>query len=142
MTNTARQISVAISSNMLASLPALISSMFLNDARFASDDITMMSSLITHPNPFSNENILLAITDLTHLEIRLGNSSIDYMSRVRGIAQHMHGVTIDRIIPLFAIASLDHEIYPGLKSRYIAGDTALVNFGLLQLIGLLSSEKI
>ena len=63
------------------------------------------------------------------------------MSRVHGIAQRMHGVTIDRIIPLFAIASLDHKRYPGVKSRYLAGDTTLVNCDPLQLSGLLSSEE-
>ena len=54
--------------------------------------------------------------------MRLGESSIDYMSRVRGIAQRVHGVTIDRIITLFAITSLDHEVYPGAKSRYLISD--------------------
>ena len=140
-TQTTRQISVAIISDILASLQASISSMFLKNARFASDGITILSSLITHRNPSSNENLLLEITDLTRLEIRLGESSIDYMSRVRGISQRMHGVTIDRIIPLFAISSLDNNIYPGVKSRYLAGDTVLVNCNLLQLIGLLSSEE-
>ena len=93
---------------MIASLPSSISSMFLNSARFSSDGIAMLSSLITHLNPSSNENFLLAITDLTHLEMRLGKLSIDYMSRFRGIAQRMHRVTIDLIIPLFAISSLYH----------------------------------
>ena len=100
-----------------------------------------MPYLLTHLNPSSNENLLLAISDPTRLEMRLGKLSINYMSRVRGIAQRMHGVTIDRIIPLFAIASLDHERYPGVKSRYLAGDTALVNCDLLQLSGLFSSEE-
>ena len=73
--------------------------------------------------------------------MRLGKLSIESMSRVLGISQWMHGVTIDRIIPLFAIACLDHEIYPVVKIRYLAGDTALVNCDLLQLSGLLSSEE-
>ena len=76
-TQTARQLRVAIRSDILASLLSPISSMFLNDARFVSDGIKMLSSLITHLNPSSNENLLLAITDLTCLEIRLGESSID-----------------------------------------------------------------
>ena len=63
------------------------------------------------------------------------------MSRVHGISQQMHGVTIYRIIALFTIASLDHERYPGVKSRYLARDTALVNCNLLQLSRLLSSEE-
>ena len=53
----------------------------------------------------------------------------------------MHGVRIDRIFLLFAIASLNHEIYPVVKIRYLVGDTVLVNCDLLQLSGLLSSEE-
>ena len=97
----------------------------------------MLLSLITHLKPYSNENLLLAITNLTLLEMRVGESSIDYMSRVCAIAQQMHGVTIEHIIPLSAIASLDHKRYPGVKSRYLVGDTTLVNCDLLQLSGLL-----
>ena len=82
--------------------------MLLNDARFASDGIVMLSSLLTHLNPYSNENLLLAISDLTRLEMILGKSSIDYMSSIRGIAQRMQGIKIDHIIPLFPITSLNH----------------------------------
>ena len=73
--------------------------------------------------------------------MRLDKSSIDYMLRFRGIAQRMQGVTIDRISPISEIASLNHEIYPVVKSCYLAGDTALVNRDLLQLSGLLASEE-
>ena len=73
--------------------------------------------------------------------MKLGKSSIDYMSRVHGIAQRMHRGTSDHIIPLYTIASLYHKRYPGVKSRYLAGDTALVNCDLLQLSRLLSSEE-
>ena len=140
MTPKTRQLSIAISLDMLDSLLPSISSIFISDARFASDGITMLPSLISHPNPSSNENLLLEITDLTRLETRLDESSIEYMSRVRGISQRMHGVTIDHIIPLFVIASLDHERYPGVKIHYLAGETALVNCDLLQPSSLLSSK--
>ena len=63
------------------------------------------------------------------------------MVRVRRISQIMQGITIDRIIPIFTIASLDHDRYPGVKSRYLAGDTALGNCDLLKLSSLLSSEE-
>ena len=63
------------------------------------------------------------------------------MSRVRGIAQRMHRVTIDRIIPIFNIDSLNHERYLGVKSLYLAGDTAMVNYDLLEQSGLLQSEE-
>ena len=58
-TPTNRQLRFAISSDMLASLPSSISSMFINGARLVSDGIAMLSSLITHLNPSSNENPFL-----------------------------------------------------------------------------------
>ena len=63
------------------------------------------------------------------------------MLRFRGIAKRIQGITINSIIPLVAIASLNHERYPGVKSCYLMGDTDLVNCDLLQLSGLLSSEE-
>ena len=69
----------------------------------------MLSHLLTHLNLSSSENLLLAIPDLTRLEMGLGESSINYMSLVRDISQRMQGITMDKIIPLFSIASLDHD---------------------------------
>ena len=94
---------------MLASLPSSISSIFPNDTIFASDGINIISLFLTHLNPSSRKNLLLAISDLTGLDMRLGESSIDYMSRVRGISQCMQGIIMERIIPLFAISSIDHD---------------------------------
>ena len=85
--------------------------------------------------------LLLGISDLTCLDMQIGESSINYMSRVRGISQRMHGITMEHIIPLFAIASLDHDRYPCVKSRYFAVEAALVNWHLLEFSGLFSSEN-
>ena len=63
------------------------------------------------------------------------------MSRIRGISQRIQGVLLEKMIPLFAIASLDHDWYPWVKSRYLADDPALVNCNLFNLTGLLSSEE-
>ena len=112
-----KHISVAISANMLASLPWSVSSMFLNGIRFASDGITMLSYLLTHLNPSSSENLLRAISYITRIEMGLGESSIDYMSHVRGISQRMQGVLMDQIIPFLSIAIPNHDRYPSMKSR-------------------------
>ena len=116
--------------------------MFLNEPRFALDRISIISSLLACLNPSSSEKLPLAISDLTRLEMRLGKSRIEYMSRVRGISQRMQGITIERVIPLFAIVIIDHDRYPGVNILYLAGDDALVNRDLIQLGGLLSSEEI
>ena len=108
-TPASRQLSVAISSDILASLLSSISSILLNDTIFAPDGVAMISSFITHLNPYSRKNLLLSISDLTHLDMKLGKSSIDYISRVRGISQRMQGIKIKRIIPVFNITSSDHD---------------------------------
>ena len=126
---------------MLSYLPQSVSWMFPNNVIFASDGVAILSHLLTHLNPSSRQNLFLAISDLTCLDMGIGESIIDYMSRVRGISQCMQGITMDRIIPLFAITSLDRHRYPGLKSRYLVGDVALVNCNLLEFSGLLSSEE-
>ena len=48
-------LSVKIIYDMMALLPSLVPSMFLNDARFVSDVIAMLSSLLTHLNPYYRE---------------------------------------------------------------------------------------
>ena len=53
----------------------------------------------------------------------------------------MHGITMERIILLSVIVSLDHNRYSGMKIRYLAGDAALVNCDLLELSGILSSKE-
>ena len=71
----------------------------------------------------------------------LGEWSIDYMLRVRSISQCMHSITMDSIITLFTISSLNHDRYPGVNICYLTGDAALVNCSLIDLSGLLSSEE-
>ena len=93
---------------MLASIPRSVSSMLLKDTRFYSDRIAMISNLSTHLNPSSSENLLLAFSDLTRIGMILGELIIYFMLHVSGISQQLKGVTIDKIIPLLSIASLDH----------------------------------
>ena len=133
-------LSVAISTNILPWLPRAVSSMFLNKNRLASDGIAVIFHLLTHLNPSSSENLLLAISDLPHLEMGLGESRTNYMLRVHGISQQIQGVTMEKNIPLFAIVGLDHDLYPGVKSRYLAGNLALVNCNLPDFRGIIFSE--
>ena len=104
-----RKLSLAIISNMMALLPSYISLMFPNDTILASDGIAMIYLLLTHLNPSSIEKFPLSISDLTRLDMRLVESSIDYMLMVLGISKRMQGITMKSIIPLFDIISLDHD---------------------------------
>ena len=115
--------------------------MFLNNAWFASDEITILLHLVTHLKPPSSENILLANNDLNRLEILLGESSIDYINHIRGISQRLQGISMNQIIPLLPTTRLDHDRYPGIKIRYLAFYPALINCNLLGLSGLFNSEK-
>ena len=87
----------------------------------------MLSHLLTRLNPSYSEKILLSISDITRLDIGLGEIIIDYMARVRGISKRIQGVSMENIIPLFDILSLDHDCYPGVKICYLSGNPVLVN---------------
>ena len=76
-TKTDKHLSITIKVNIMESLPFAVSSMFLNDIIFDSDEISMLSHLLTHLIPSSSENLLLAISDLTCLRMGLGKTSID-----------------------------------------------------------------
>ena len=101
--------------------------MFLNNIRFASNGISLVSHLLTHINSSYSEKLLLYILDLTHLNIGLGEISIDYMARVRVISKRIQGVSMENIIQLFDILSLDHDRYPSVKICYLSGNPVLVN---------------
>ena len=101
----------------------------------------MLLHLLTHLNPSSSENVLPAISEITSLDMGLGNTSIYYMYRVRGISQRLQGVLAEKVIPLFSIVILDHNRYPSVKRRYLEGDPALVNGNPLDLSGLLYSKE-
>ena len=136
-----KHLSVTFGADILASLPQEVLSMFLNDIIFASNGIAILSHLLTHLNPSSSENLLLDIYDLTCLDMGLGKSRINYMLCVRIISQHMQGVLMEKIIPLFSIAVLDHKRYPCVKRCYLVVDPTLVNFNFIDLRILLSSKK-
>ena len=93
--------------------------MFLNNAWFTSDGIIILPHLLTQLDFSSSENILFAINDLNHLEMSLGESSINYMSCVRGVSQLLQGISMDKIIPLSEITSLYYNRYPGINTRYL-----------------------
>ena len=101
----------------------------------------MLSHLLTRLNTSSSENLLLFISYLTRLEMGLGKSNIDYLSRVCVISQLMQGFLMDKIIPLFSVTILDHYCYPGVKIRYLAGYPALIKCNPLDLIGLISIKE-
>ena len=47
---------------------------------------------------------------------------------------------MESIIPIFDITGINHNRYPGVKSRYFAGDATLMNCNLFELSGILSRE--
>ena len=100
---------VIIIADMLAPLPCAVYSMLKKDTRFTSNGIAMLSHLLTHLNPSSSKNFLLAISDLTRLNMGLDETDINYMSGVRGVSQYLRVVLVEKIIPFIDIMSLDYD---------------------------------
>ena len=66
---------------------------------------------------------------------------IDYMSHVQGVSQRLQGIYMDKIISLFATSRLYHDHYPGIESRFLAWEQAIITCGLLDIVGLLYSDE-
>ena len=114
--------------------------MFLNNTRFSSNRIANIYHLLTELNPSSSENLLIFISDITRLNMVLDKKRIDYMIRGRSVSQLLGGVSMEKIIPIFSIASLYHDCYPGVKSGYLTVDPVLVNCDLLGISSILSRK--
>jgi hypothetical protein len=112
---------------MLAALSHEQLSPYLNNNRYTGDGIAMVASLIEKISPSRPENRLQDVRDLSSLEQGSQESTFSYMSRVRGFATRLKGVTIDDIVPLFTLIGMNHDQYSGLLDRFTSGEPAIVN---------------
>ena len=58
-----------------------------------------------------------------------------YMLKVRNLVKQFSTINITELMPLFAIANLDKDWYPGLVGHYIADDSALTSGVFFPLAG-------
>eukprot|EP00581_Thalassiosira_minuscula_P002424 CAMPEP_0183736440 /NCGR_PEP_ID=MMETSP0737-20130205/49280_1 /TAXON_ID=385413 /ORGANISM="Thalassiosira miniscula, Strain CCMP1093" /LENGTH=643 /DNA_ID=CAMNT_0025970447 /DNA_START=56 /DNA_END=1984 /DNA_ORIENTATION=- len=113
----------------------------LNVPAFVTDGFKMFHALHQRVNPSSTANKLQAVIDLVALGMAPDDTSGTYMHRVRGIRDRLEKVTIDELLPLFAIANMDKDRYPGLTQRYIMADPALLNATVVSLEEEMTQEE-
>ena len=107
--------------------------MFLTNDSYKTDGIAMFNTIIEHLEPTHANHLLATIMDLFELTYKATCTSIPYMKTVCKISEHLKGANIIQLMPLFAIANLDQDKYPGLMPHYLADDPALVHANLLSL---------
>ena len=112
---------------MLAALSHEQLSPYLNNNKYTGDGIAMIASLVEKISPSRPENRLQDVRDLSSLEQGSQESTSSYMSRVRGFATRLQGVTIDDLMPLFTLIGMNHDQYSGLLARFTSGEPAIVN---------------
>ena len=76
----------------------------------------MLAKLVQSLHPDTVEQKLLAISDLAALEFSASNTTSSYMAKVCGLANSLHGVTIDSFVALLALSCLDPDLYPGIQA--------------------------
>ena len=64
------------------------------------------------------------------------------MARVCSYINRLHGVTIGKLMPLFAMVSMDESWFGGILQRYSAGEPAVVSADLTKLEELMEDETI
>ena len=87
----------------------------------------MLTNFLKHRWPQSTVDCLFAIDDLVCLNMRPGESSGEFMARLRIIEVRLQGMTIDEVLPLIAMSNTNQDLHPALMTQYIQGDTSVVN---------------
>ena len=118
--------------DMFAALPASECHQFLNNPVYVNNGIGMLASFVDYLNPSNPEHRLHDIREVSRLDQGPRESAATYLSRVRGFANRLSGsgVTMDSVMPMFAILGMDHSKYDGLLSRFTSGDTSVVSADL------------
>ena len=119
-----------IFTDMFAALPTAECHQFLNNPAYVDNGFGMLYTFIDYLNPSNPEHRLNDIREVSRLDQGAGESTATYLSRVRGFANRLAGVSMDSVMPLFAILGMDHSKYDGLLSRFTSGDASVVTADL------------
>jgi len=101
----------------------------------------MLDALLANLAPSHAKTLLEAVEQLSRFSMTPAEDATSFMQRVRSLAERLDGVVLSQLMPLFAIANLDKDRYPGLVQRYIADDPALTNATLLSLQSMMTREE-
>ena len=129
-----------IFTDMFAALPPAKCHQFLNNPTYVNNGFGMLSAFIDYLNPSNPEHRLHDIREVSRLDQGANESTATYLSRVRGFANRLAGVSMDSVMPLFAILGMDHSKYDGLLSRFTSGDASVVGADLPTLEHLMMGE--
>jgi hypothetical protein len=132
-----------IYANMMATgkLPVAQLDQFLHRPEYVNRGIDMLHSLITKLNPSRPEHRLNDVREVSNLDMANDTAAM-YMRKVRGYATRLHQVTVDQLMPLFALLGLDQGRYRGILDRFTAGDPAVVNVDINALEELMLAEDV
>jgi len=67
-----------------------------------------------------------AIMELVKLKIEPNKSHSEFMLTIRNIGGRLDKMTIDKILPIFALTNKDQDRFPRLVARYLQGDASLL----------------
>ena len=113
---------------------------FLNNPKFTNNGFEMLDDFIGTIHPSRPENRLSNVRLLGALEQRSQENTAAYFERVRGFAQRLKGVTIDTLMPLFALNGMYQSLYNGTLSRFTSGDPTLISADLTALEDIMTQE--
>ncbi len=106
---------------------------FLGQPQYTTNGILMLQDLIDKLNPSQPEHLLAAVLELTAAEQGSSEDGQRYMCRLRGLYARLKGLSIDKFFTLLAVAGLSPDDYPGIRSRFQAGDATITNASIYEL---------
>jgi len=111
-------------------IPLKYRAVLTDDPSIQHDGFVMLAKLVQSLHPDTVERKLLAISDLAALEFSASDTMASCMVKVRGLANSLHGVTIDSFVTLLALSCLDPDLYPGIRASFLQADLSLLSLDL------------
>jgi len=86
---------------------------------YCDDSIKMLTDFVHHLSLNSVIDHFSAITELVELKMEPGKAHSEFMSTIRSIDGPLGAMAIDKLLPIFALANMDQDRFPGLVARYL-----------------------
>jgi hypothetical protein len=119
---------------------------FTNNKKYISahghgqNGILMLHDYINLLRPTNSMNQMQTVIDMSTMEMGPSENGSDYAARARGLEAQASGLSVSRLVYLFALKGLPPDQYEGIFQRYYQNDPAVVKGTVQTLSDLITAE--
>ena len=89
----------------------------------------MLHTLVDHIQSSRPENCLEDVRKLASIDMGPSQTPSDYMFHLRTLTNRLGNITLEPLMPIFALIGLDHNRFGGIINRFTSGHPIVFNAG-------------